>query len=129
MNLHAFTIVLVALLSACASNPTQEYKDLLDAPDENEQKTLSAAIQNTPATTLRKGEGVHFDIEVGNPKLNLDGVRSFYHLFEASDAPESHFEIKTFSEAKTGPAGGLGPIYVIWPRVFILDTSGAVLSE
>ena len=129
MTQYLSSILAILLLSACAGNPIQEYSTYLTAPAEGEPLTASDAIHQVPGTKLAKGERAKFEIDLNDPQINLDGVRSFYQVFQVNGSANSSVAIKTFSHMKTGPAGGLGPIYVVWPRVYILDESGNVLSD
>ena len=129
MRLPIHVLLIMVLVSACAENPTKEYDTLLASPTEGGANGVAEAVKNVPATTLVKSNRVRFKIDSNDPVINLDGIRSFYKVFEITGVKDKSIEIKTISHIKTTLAGGLGPIYVVWPRVFILDETGKILSD
>lgn len=120
----------LALLWGCATNPVQEYNTLLaNTSATNEITTATDALAAGNAIALARTERLKFEIDPTDNKINLDGTRSFFQIFSITTTANTPIQVKTFSHMKSGPAGGLGPLYVVWPRVFILDGSGTVLSE
>ena len=116
-------IIYVALLSACASNPTKDYKQIETTTKNNQITAFNELVTSPNPIVLTKSEKSKFAIEETDPKMKLDEFISFYEIFQFNAEKAQTINITTYSYVK-----GLGKLYAVVPRLFIFSKVGTEIG-
>lgn len=123
MKIMALVFMSVGLF-ACATDPKQEYAQLLEGKSAASAKSLKEAISNGSGTLLAKTKEIEFDIDSQDPTINIDDVISFYEVFSIEAKSGESISITSFSPIKSSPI-----LYIVWPRIFIVDSEGNLIQD